>query len=56
MNWYIIIPIGILILVLVYFLVTRNIKDEKNFEDQLNNDFKDSTKSESDIESEDQLH
>lgn len=39
MNWYIIIPVGILAFGLIYFLLTRNQKDEKEFEDKLNEDY-----------------
>ena len=39
MNWYIIIPFGIAIIVLILFLIKRNQKDEKEYETFLNNDF-----------------
>lgn len=39
MNWYIIIPVGIIALGLIYFLLTRNQKDEKEFEGELNEDY-----------------
>jgi hypothetical protein len=39
MNWPVIIFVSIAALALIVFLVKRNIKDEKNFEHQLNNDY-----------------
>ena len=39
MNWLILIPVGALLIILVTFLIMRNIKDEKKFEQQLNNDY-----------------
>jgi low affinity Fe/Cu permease len=39
MNWPIIIVVGIAVIALIIFLVVRNNKDEKVFEQQLNNDF-----------------
>ncbi|MBK7560684.1 MAG: hypothetical protein IPP43_08910 [Chitinophagaceae bacterium] len=40
MNWTVIIPVGIGAIVLIVFLVIRNIKDEKQFENQLKNDYR----------------
>ena len=39
MNWPIVIVVGVAVIALIIFLVVRNNKDEKIFEDQLNNDF-----------------
>jgi preprotein translocase subunit YajC len=39
MNWYIIIPVGIIALGLIYFLFVRNQKDEKEFEGELKEDY-----------------
>jgi len=39
MNWPAIIIVGIILLALVVFLVKRNIKDEKEVEQQLNEDY-----------------
>jgi flagellar biosynthesis/type III secretory pathway M-ring protein FliF/YscJ len=39
MNWVLIIFFGIAVVALIIFLVVRNVKDEKQFEDQLNNDY-----------------
>ncbi len=39
MNWYIITLAGIAAIVLIVFLVKRNIKDEAKFEDQLKEDY-----------------
>jgi flagellar biosynthesis/type III secretory pathway M-ring protein FliF/YscJ len=39
MNWLLLIFFGIAVVALIIFLVIRNVKDEKQFEDQLNNDY-----------------
>lgn len=39
MNWPIIIVVGIAVIALIVFLVMRNQKDEKQFEQQVKNDF-----------------
>jgi uncharacterized membrane-anchored protein YhcB (DUF1043 family) len=39
MNWPLIIIVGIILLALVVFLVKRNIKDEKEVEKQLEEDY-----------------
>jgi hypothetical protein len=39
MNWLTIILIGGLAIALIIFLVLRNIKDEKDLEDKLDNDY-----------------
>jgi hypothetical protein len=39
MNWPLIIISGIILIALVIFLIRRNIKDEKQFEDQIKNDY-----------------
>ena len=39
MNWPVIIIVGIILLALVVFLVKRNIKDEKEVEQQLKEDY-----------------
>ena len=39
MKWLIIIIVGILGIALIVFLVTRNQKDEREFEKELNNDY-----------------
>jgi uncharacterized membrane-anchored protein YhcB (DUF1043 family) len=50
MNWFILIIFGIAVTALIVFLVKRNIKDEKVFEDQLKNDFHKSKDEEGDVE------
>lgn len=50
MNWPFIILFGIAVLALIVFLVVRNVKDEKVFEDQLNNDYHKSKEEEGDAE------
>jgi uncharacterized integral membrane protein len=39
MNWFILIPFGIAILILLVFLIIRNQKDEVKFEEQLKDDY-----------------
>ena len=39
MDWLIIIPVGIVLIGLLIFIIKRNMKDEKDFETQLKNDF-----------------
>jgi len=50
MNWSLLIIIGLVALSLVAFLVIRNRKDEKQFEDQLKNDYHKSKDDEDDID------
>ena len=52
MNWYILIPVGIALIALIIFLVIRNQKDEKEFEQQIDNDFHKSKDEENDIDTE----
>jgi len=39
MNWPVIIIVAIAVLALLIFLVKRNMKDEKDFENQIKNDY-----------------
>ena len=39
MNWNIIIPVGLGLIILIIFLVRRNFKDEEQFEEQLKQDY-----------------
>jgi len=39
MNWPALILVGIGALALIIFLIKRNLKDEKNFEEQIKNDY-----------------
>jgi uncharacterized membrane-anchored protein YhcB (DUF1043 family) len=50
MNWPIIIIVGIVLIALVVFLIQRNIKDEKELEDQLKNDYHKPKEEEGDVE------
>lgn len=50
MNWPVIILIGIGAVALIAFLVVRNLKDKKKFEDQLNNDYHKTKDEEGDID------
>lgn len=56
MNWYVIIIAGVALLIVIIFLVKANIKDEKNFEEQMNKNYPHSTDSPKDIETEERLH
>jgi hypothetical protein len=55
MNWTAIILIGTGLIALVIFLVMRNQKDKKTFEDQLNNDYRKSKDEEGDTDTEEPL-
>lgn len=55
MNWTVIIIVGIALVVLIVFLVQRNVKDEKEFEQQQNNDYHKVKDVEGDIETEEKL-
>ncbi len=50
MNWSILIIFSIAAIALVVFLIKRNTKDEKVFEDQMNNDYHKSKAEEGDAE------
>ncbi len=50
MNWLFLILFGIAAIALIVFLVKRNNKDEKVFEDQMNNDYHKSKEEEGDTE------
>ena len=56
MNWAVLIPVGIILVALVVFLVLRNIKDEKKFEKQLNEDYHKSKEEENDAEIDEVTH
>ena len=50
MNWLVIFPVGIAVVVLIIFLLWRNQKDEKKVEEQLKEDFPKSKNEEGDTE------
>lgn len=50
MNWPVAIIVGIVAIVLIAFLVWRNVKDEKQFENQLKEDYPKSKDEEGDAE------
>ncbi len=50
MNWPVLILFGIAAIVLIVFLVSRNVKDEKEFEDKIKNDYKKPRDDKGDIE------
>jgi hypothetical protein len=56
MNWYILIPVGIVAIALLIFLVKRNMKDEKVFEKQLNEDYPKPKHDEEDVDAEEPMH
>ncbi|MEP7322915.1 MAG: hypothetical protein ABI761_13400 [Saprospiraceae bacterium] len=51
MNWNIIIVVGVIALALIIFLVNRNLKDEKSFENQLNEDYRKTKDEEDELDS-----
>lgn len=50
MNWPVLILFGIAAIALIVFLVVRNQKDEKVFEEQINNDYHKTKDEEGDVE------
>lgn len=52
MDWLLIIAFGLAVIALVSFLVIQNVKDEKKFEDQLNNDYPKPKEEEEDTDTE----
>lgn len=52
MNWLFLIFFGIAVVALIIFLVRRNVKDEKQFEEQLNNDYHKTKDEEADTDTE----
>jgi hypothetical protein len=50
MKWPLLILFGIAAIVLIVFLLRRNLKDEKKFEDQLKNDYRKAKDEEGDVE------
>ncbi|GAB2837268.1 FeoB-associated Cys-rich membrane protein [Ferruginibacter profundus] len=52
MNWPVITIVGIALIALIIFLVKRNIKDEKEVEQQLKNDYTKPKGDEADVDSE----
>ena len=55
MNWLVLIPVGIGAIALIVFLIIRNQKDKKVFENQLNNDYPKPKDDESDVETDEVL-
>ena len=52
MNWPAIIIVGIIAIALIAFLTWRNVKDEKEFEKQLKDDYRKSKDEEGDTDAE----
>jgi large-conductance mechanosensitive channel len=52
MNWFAIIIVAIIVIALVTFLVVRNIKDEKDYERKVNQDYHHSKDEEGDVDAE----
>lgn len=50
MNWPFMILFGIAVIALIVFLVVRNLKDEKKFENQLNHDYRKSTEEDGEVD------
>ena len=56
MNWPLIILLGIAVIAFIIFVLRRNLKDEKDFEDTIKNDYNHGARSEkADIESENRI-
>ncbi len=55
MNWPVLIIVGIALITLLVFLVRKNQKDERVFEDQLNNDYHKTKDEEGDVETDKNL-
>jgi FtsZ-interacting cell division protein ZipA len=55
MNWTVIIIVGIALVALVVFLVRRNAKDEKEFEQQQNSDYHKTKNEEGDVDAEEKM-
>ena len=55
MNWFVLIPVGTVLIALVTFLVMRNVKDERKFEQQLNDDYPKSKEEEGDTDFEESM-
>jgi FtsZ-interacting cell division protein ZipA len=55
MNWTVIIIVGIALVGLIVFLVRRNVKDEKEFEKQQNNDYRKTKDEEGDIDADEKI-
>lgn len=52
MNWAVIFSTAVVLVLLVIFLVRRNQKDEQEFEQQLNNDYRKTKNEEADVDTE----
>ena len=55
MNWLVLIPVGIILIALIVFLIVRNQKDEKKFEQHLNDDYRKTKDEEDDTPAEEEL-
>lgn len=56
MEWYIIIPVGIVIIALLVFFFWQNRKDKKDLVNKLNQDYRKSKEVEGDIDTEEIPH
>lgn len=52
MDWYLVIPLVIVVFVLLVFLVRQNIKDEKELSNKLNNNYRRFKKRDGDMDTE----
>lgn len=50
MNWMVIIIVSVVLTALLVFLIRRNMKDEKKFEQELNKDYPHATDNPTDID------
>ena len=50
MNWFVLIPFAVAVVMLILFLIKRNVKDEESVEEQLKNDYPKTKDEEGDID------
>ncbi len=56
MNWKALITVALLLIALVIFIIRKNLKDEKEFEQQLNEDYRKSKDAEREEDSDSITH
>ena len=55
MNYTVIVIVGILVIGLVVFTIVRNLKDKKELEEEMNNDYQESNDQKGDFDEEEDL-
>lgn len=56
MNWIVLLLFGIAVFVLIFFLIKRNKKDEKDYEREIKNDYPKPKERIGEIDTEDPMH